>query len=336
MPSPITTEHQVIPQEKTSNLKKRGFRSLLSKQSTNVVLMVTPTHFGYNRETKDNQFCEIVGMHETMVVSEATKEHAGLVRMLREAGVQVHLFGHSPGTPDAVFPNNWFSTHSVKEGKETLLVLYPMKAPNRRLERSPEKISFLMNRLGCKQVVNLANCEQERTPPFLEGTGSFVLDRSNRIAYLALSERSNKDLAKEWVKRVDYNELITFNTADKQGKPIYHTNVMMSIGTDWAVVCSEAVSIKWQRDELLKLIRKNSSVVVDISLAQVNEFCGNIIEVQGKVGLIIVMSKRAHEAFTDEQKRLLLQKVDRFLVAPFDTVERVGGGGVRCAIGELF
>lgn len=311
--------------------------------------MVAPTAFGFNEQAaQDNSF-----MHEgeraaeggSALTRQVLREFAGLHRQLTEsAGVNVALMQHavSHGTPDAVFPNNWFSTHAAREGGgpnatgERTMVLYPMKCPNRAAERRPDVIGALRALEGYSRVVDMTGAERAEEPHFFEGTGVLVLDRVNGVAYVALSERAHECLARRWVEELGYNELVTFSSADARGKPVYHTNVMMAVGTGVAVVCADSVADPAERRRLLGSLSKHHEVV-QITQGQMDALCGNVLEVRGGHGLpIMAMSTQAFNAFTEEQRRAMRRHVADLVHAPIDTLESVGGGGVRCALAELF
>lgn len=314
------------------------------RQSTNEVLMVAPTAFGFNEQAaQDNSFmraAEAAGSGSALA-QEVLKEYAGLYHMLADVyGVKVNLFQHSleHGTPDAVFPNNWFSTHYKGEAaggvKQSSLALYPMKCPNRARERRVELRKFLELK-GYERIKDWTVFEATEKK-YLEGTGALVLDRVNGVAYVDLSERADLDLAERWVAEMGYDELVTFRATDLRGKPVYHTNVMMAIGTGVAVVCGESLGDPKERRRLLGRLRRTHEVV-EISLAQMDSLCGNVIEVLDDRGLpVMAMSSRAHAAFTEEQRRTMLRHVAALVHAPIDTLEEVGGGGVRCCIAEIF
>lgn len=313
------------------------------RQSTNEVLMVAPTAFGFNEQAaQDNSF-----MHKaatpgagSSLTRKVLKEFAELHHQLTEvAGVQVHLFQHdlAHGTPDACFPNNWFSTHPAGEAeggvKQSTLVLYPMKCPNRAMERRADIVDVLHQR-GMPRVVDLTPHEKEGQ--FFEGTGVLVLDRVNGVAYVDISERASAELAQRWVSELGYRELVAFHSFDARGKSVYHTNVMMAIGTDVAVVCAESVKDEKERKHLLSRLRRHHEVV-EISLSQMDELCGNVLELQDGRGLpVLAMSTRSHRAFTPEQHAVLRRHVADLVHADISTLEEVGGGGVRCTLAELF
>lgn len=328
-------------------------------QSTNRVLMVAPTAFGFNAEAAaDNYFMsDAEGSAAEAVTQRAMREHHALWQALCEAGVNVSLWSHGAkqGTPDALYPNNWFSTHAatgLAAGRTdaATLALYPMKPPNRRLERRADIVAFLAARYG--RVVDFSPAEEGvlvqgggdsdddnrlSAPAFLEGTGSLVLDHINRVAYVAASERSDVELTEEWAAAMGFNEVVAFDATDADGRPIYHTNVVMAIGTSFAVVCTEAIADASQRERVLARLRSASKEVVQISRAQMGQFCGNVLELlDGRGRPILALSEAAHLGFTGEDRLTLSRHVADFVSVPIPTIESVGGGSVRCCIAELF
>ena len=328
-------------------------------QSTNEVLMVSPTAFEFNSSAaEDNHFMTVVKENEKhQARATVLDEFAGLHRMLaHDVGLKVHLFEHSEShnTPDACFPNNWFSTHSGAEvassggrgsrGGGGTLVTYPLKAKNRRLERRPDILSSLKttkthdiwgSRLAYDTVLSME--AYEASHQYLEGTGCLVLDRANRVAYAALSERCHLDLARAWAREMGYERVIGFHSVDANNQPVYHTNVLMAIGTTVAVVCADSVHNESERRALLDSLGHTHEVVT-ITHDQMNAFCGNVLEVVDRRGLpAMVMSTQAYRAFTLSQREVLRAHLKGGLHhAPIDTLEKIGGGGVRCTIAEIF
>ena len=320
-----------------------------ARQSTNSVLMVAPTAFGFNAQAAQDNFfmhahAEGPGGTTKKLPDAALAEFAALHHALTErAGVAVALFEHAPhhGTPDAVFPNNWFSTHYAGEAAggvtESTLVYYPLKCPNRQAERRPDARALLEAR-SPGRVLDLSPAESRpgASAAYFEGTGVLVLDRVNGVAYVSLSERADEKLAHEWAAAVGYRDVVTFRSVDAHGAPIYHTNVMMAIGTDVAVVCLESVKNEKERAHLKARLSAHHAVV-DVSLAQVESMCGNVLELEDGRGLpVMAMSTRAHAAFGPDARKELLKHVADLVHAPIDTIETVGGGGVRCSLAELF
>jgi len=304
-------------------------------QSSNQVLMVAPAAFASNAEAAvDNAFMSgDVHQSTASLRRAALGEHAGLYSELLRAGVRVRLFSHEEmhGTPDACFPNNWFSTCGGA------LALYPMKNAVRQAERRPELLAFLRSRTGAPQSpeVDLTGEERGAAARYLEGTGSLVLDHLRGVAYLARSERSDEALARSAVARLGFSRLLAFDAADEAGRPVYHTNVLLAVATGVAVVCAECIADA-QRAAVLAELGVDRHVVC-ISRGQMSAFCGNILELQDGRGLpVIAMSTQAFNAFTPLQRAELLEHVAELVHAPLDTIERVGGGGVRCCLAELF
>lgn len=232
-----------------------------------------------------------------------------------------------------MFVNNWYSLcHGA-------LVLYPMKCPNRAAERRPELVAWLRSLPGAERELDLTPAEQAAPSTALEGTGSLVFDHLRRTAYMARSERSDEALA---CQAADFifdcsGELHAFDATDAQGRPIYHTNVVMSVGTGFAVVCDEAIADAQQRAALLAALRRNGRDVVQITRAQMGSMCGNVLELRDARGLpLLALSQRAHDAFTPAQRATLLRHVVRLVATNIDTLETIGGGSVRCCLGELF
>lgn len=367
----------IVPGSNACNAVRRE----TGRQCSNRVLMVAPTAFGFNEQAaQDNSFmhdaaAEAGAGASSLLTRQVLREYAGLYRALADgAGVDVALYQHdlAHGTPDAVFPNNWFSTHAAGEGaggsggggngsssgssggvQDHTLVLYPMKCPNRAAERRPEIVEAIRHMGGYDRVIDLTDEERRggvgdgtsgngssddgTKPRYFEGTGVLVLDRVNGVAYVNVSERADAQLAERWLEQLGgYNEIVSFKSADKSGNRVYHTNVMMAIGTGCAIVCADSVADAKERRHLLQRLGKHHEVV-QISQAQMDALAGNCLEVADWRGLpVMAMSTQAHNAFTDEQKRTMLRHCASLVHAPIDTLERVGGGGVRCSLAELF
>jgi hypothetical protein len=318
--------------------------------------MVAPTAMEFNAEAaRDNAFMSPGEEGADGLRRRILAEFAGLHRVLtRDAGLRVHLFEHGPqhGTPDACFPNNWFSTHPAEEGPLAggpgalpagpRLVTYPLAVPNRRPERREDILGFLRGlgrgytELPLEDREGAEGGGQGEAGRFLEGTGALVPDRVHGVVYAALSGRCDAGLVAEWADRLGYSEAVTFHATDAAGVPIYHTNVVMAVGTGAAVVCSEAVEDAGERRRLLQSLQKHHEVV-EISRSQMGAFCGNVLEVEDGRGLpALAMSSRAHNAFLPEQRAALLRHCAALHHAPVNTLEDVGGGGVRCTLAEIF
>jgi hypothetical protein len=319
------------------------------RQSARAVLMVRATHLRRNDDTAvDNAF--MVAMDASaegdVVVS---REFDGVVDALRAAHVHVDVADALDAmAPDACFPNNWFSTHVDRnddhdddhdddDAAARIVLLYPMCAASRRRERTerPDIVARVCARYAPRVRVDESLCAAEARGEFLEGTGVLVLDRVRRIAFAARSQRCSEALVREWCARMRF-EPVVFDTR-VGAQPVYHTNVLLSIGTRFVVVCDEAI-VPGDRERVLRALRdaRPAGAVVRISLAQMAAFCANVLEVSGGGALLLVMSTTAHAAFTPEQRAQLRGAVDDFVVVDVHTIEAIGGGGVRCMLAELF
>lgn len=305
----------------------------MAKQSTSSILMVRPVSFESNRETAVNNFFQNASQGED-TATKAMEEFDAMVDTLRKQGVEVLVLEDTPvpKTPDAVFPNNWISTHANAN-----IGLYPMFAENRRLERREEVLDILdEHNFEIEQIVDYSEAETENI--FLEGTGSMILDRENEMAYACLSERTDEELFIEFCEDFEFTPIIfkAFQKHNGESKPIYHTNVMMSVGTRWAVVCLESISDKKERKLVLDTLLKTGKEVVSISTEQMNSFAGNCLELTNEKGeKIIAMSKTGVDSLTTQQKETLSQK-GTLLPLDVSTIEQNGGGSVRCMIAEIF
>ena len=300
-------------------------------QTTDAVLMIRPYRFGWNPQTADSNTYQVAAAAPPSAVhAEAEREQAGLQALLTEAGIQVTVFSDqpTPPTPDAIFPNNWFSTHP-----DGTLVLYPMAAPNRRAERRPTWIAALQRQLGSTQLFDLTH--HENAGRFLEGTGSLVLDRAERVAYAARSLRTHPQVAGEFAARLGYR-LRLFSTRPQHGQPVYHTNVMMSVGEAAAVVCLDVIADPDERAAVATDLQASGRDLVTLSCEQLQEFAGNVLQLRNSRGnRFWVMSSRAHAALLPAQRRQL-ERSGQLLHAPLATIESVGGGSARCMLAELF
>jgi len=300
------------------------------RQTTDHVLMVRPVNFGFNEETAVNNVFQ--NKLDAGVGEKALTEFDGYVRLLRQNGITVDVWQDvpEPPTPDSIFPNNCFSTHLDDEGNH-VLVLYPMFARNRRAER--EKLIPYLTQMTFDRVVDLRKHEDNGMA--LEGTGSLVLDRAQRIAYACMSPRTSRRLLDEWASQMGF-EVVAFDSQDENGTPVYHTNVMMHVGTSHAVVCVDSVSNPDQRMRLVSSLEATGKTIVDISLDQMRRFAGNMLELTNPSGeKIIVMSQTARESLTDRQTALLEKDV-RIVAPDIHNIETVGGGSARCMIAEMF
>jgi hypothetical protein len=303
------------------------------RQITADVLLIRPAAFGYNRETAaTNTFQQPPSGNPTALQPSAAAEFDGLVAALREAGVRALVFDDSiePDTPDALFPNNWVSFHA-----DGTVVLYPLAASNRRPERRGDIIEELGAQHGfyIRRVLDLSPLEQRGM--YLEGTGSLVLDHRNRIGYAALSLRTHPQGLAEFGRQMDF-EIVSFTAHDELGRSIYHTNVLMSIGERFAVICTEAISDAGERRTIMQRLRSGGRQVIEISMAQMQSFGGNILQLAtGDGGSVVAMSTTARQGFSHAQRAMLAES-GTLVSVPVPTIESAGGGSVRCMLAEIF
>lgn len=303
------------------------------RQAAAAVLLVRPAAFAGNPQTAgSNAFQQAPARGDPAAAqAKAAAEFEGLVETLRQAGVETVVVDDtaSPPTPDAIFPNNWLSLHS-----DGAAVLYPMMASNRRAERRRDVLEFLSREHGFRieRVIDLSAWEQRGQ--YLEGTGSMVLDRVHRVAYACLSPRTDLEVLAEAAQRLDY-EPLAFTAVDAAGVPVYHTNVLMCVGADFAVLCEEAIPDSGQRAAVRRRLEQTGHELVTISLAQMGEFAGNMLELAGSGGRrLLALSTRAFESL-DRVQRAALEAHCHLLLVPIPTIETIGGGSLRCMLAEI-
>lgn len=304
-------------------------KSERSLQTTDTVLMVRPAAFGFNEETAVNNVFQTAG-EESIIPDLARKESDEYAAMLRENGIHVIVVEDTaePHTPDSVFPNNWFSTHD-----DGTLVLYPMFAKNRRLERKPAALEAIQENFHVKRTVDLTHYEEKGM--YLEGTGSMVLDRVNRIAYVCRSPRVDETVLEDFCKQLQYSP-VSFEAEDAGGTQIYHTNVMMHVGSEIAVVCMEAITDPDQRAAVRLSLENAGKKIVEITFDQMNHFAGNMLEVRNKDGdSCLIMSLAAYRSLSNEQVGLLASRM-KLITPSLCCIEKTGGGSARCMIAEVF
>ena len=306
--------------------------SIKESQLASAVLMIRPARFESNPETAEsNRFQGRSGVSTEDQHLAALEEFEGLAVALEACGIKVLRFDDTlePHTPDAIFPNNWVSFHA-----DGSVVLYPMEAPSRRRERRPDIIESLVSEYGyiVRQVIDLSHHEQ--AGHFLEGTGSMVLDRSNRNAYACLSTRTHLDPLGEFAQRMDY-DIVAFDATDRDGAPIYHTNVLMNIGEEIAVICSEAISKEEQRAAVMDQLAQTGHELVQISYQQLEMFAGNMLELRSDShGRVVAMSGTARQSLSASQLEIIEANAT-IVSAPIDIIERSAGGSVRCMLAEV-
>ena len=291
--------------------------------------MVRPARFAFNEETAQNNYFQQPSGSES-VAEKALEEFDTFVRLLRANDVDVTVVQDSPEpwTPDSIFPNNWFSSHLTGE-----LVLYPMFAPNRRQERKREVLELLRRKMNHRKVVDLTTWEEEGE--FLEGTGSMLFDRDRGVAYCCRSPRTSEKVLAEFCSRMNYDALL-FDAVDAQGNAIYHTNVMMEVGTQVAVICLEAIRDEGEQRKVVSRLTAAGKIIVEITLDQMNHFAGNMLEIKSRGGEpLMVMSSSARKALTPDQERTIAT-FTRILSSDLGTIEANGGGSARCMVAEIF
>jgi hypothetical protein len=307
------------------------------QQCADAVLMVRPRAFGFNAETAaTNTFQHADAAGAATAQAQALAEFETLARALSGEGIGVCVAEDSaePPKPDAVFPNNWVSFHPCGT-----LVLYPLAAASRRPERRQAVIDAAIRRFGFRLTHLLDLTWHEAQGRFLEGTGSLVLDHVKRIAYACASPRTDAQLVREWARELRFEPLI-FRAADRAGVPLYHTNVCLWIGTQVAVVAAEAIE-EADREAVLASLAATGREVIRIGQAQLEHFAGNMLELgtwDEALGdsRVLVMSESARRALPQELFARLSGCVDTVLSVPVPTIERLGGGSVRCMLAEVF
>jgi len=296
-------------------------------QHTNHILMIRPVRFTYNEQTASSNSFQQSDAHNDQTQQLALAEFDGMVDCLRAEGVQVWVVEDTPEphTPDSIFPNNWMSMH--EDGR---MVLYPMQALNRRQERRADIAFNLGDVFAMADIVDYTPYEAQNQ--FLEGTGSMVLDREHKVCYACLSPRTHLNILEQFCAEFGYT-LVTFDALDRSGAPIYHTNVVMCVGTQFKVVCMECIPDESQRN---KIRNAGPQTIIEISLEQLEHFAGNMLEVMNDKGeTLVVMSEQAYKSLTPPQINEL-SSYAKLVWAPLYTIESNGGGSARCMMAEVF
>lgn len=298
-------------------------------QTTDKVFMVKPVRFGFNPQTAANNAFQREGFEEK-AQENASREFSAYVSLLRANKIDVVVAEDTevPYTPDSIFPNNWFSTH-----EDGTLVLYPMFALNRRNERKSEFLDVIRRNFEVRRLVDLTWWETENL--FLEGTGSMILDRENKIAYAGRSPRTNDKVLADFCKQMGYTAVV-FDAYDRGGELIYHTNVMMSVGTKFSVICLSAITDLQQRKQVVESLQATGKTIIDISFEQMSSFVGNMLELKNRDGKpILVMSSSARKSLTAEQTKQL-SGYYKLLSPGLEYIENNGGGSARCMLAEVY
>ena len=298
-------------------------------QHTSHILMIKPVKFDFNTETAVNNLFQIRSA-DPAVQEKALAEFEAFIETLKKNGIDVMVIEDSPDphTPDSVFPNNWISFH-----EDGTLVLYPMFAENRRLERKQTVIDAIHKKFSVARTIDLT--EYERQQLFLEGTGSMVLDRDHKIAYACLSPRTDRNLLEQFCSRTGYTP-VSFSSVDIHDQPVYHTNVMMCVADKYVVICLESIKDNVEKARVTNSILQTGKTIIEISYEQMNRFAGNMLQVNNEAGQVfIVMSSQAYHSLTETQ----LKKIESFnpvIHADITTIETNGGGSARCMMAEVF
>lgn len=305
-------------------------------QTTNTILMIRPVAFRMNEQTAVNNYYQKVleNITPATVNAKAQQEFDTFVEKLRAVGVDVIVVDDTvnPDTPDSIFPNNWISFHESGE-----IVLYPMFAENRRLERREDILELLEEKgFEITDIWDYTSAEEDEL--FLEGTGSLLLDKANEKTYCALSPRADEGLVIEFCEEFENDPVIfeAFQTVDGERKHIYHTNVMMCLAETFAVICADCIDDKQERKTVLNTLKSSGKEIITITEEQVNSFAGNMLQVKGANDQrYLVMSTQAYQSLTDAQIKAI-EKHCPILHSSLDTIEMCGGGSARCMMAEVF
>lgn len=293
------------------------------------LLMIRPVNFGYNAETAVNNAFQDKDSDQAKVKQAAIEEFDAFVALLRQQDIEVLVVDDTinPHTPDSIFPNNWISTH-----EDGSIVLYPMFAANRRLERKQHVLDALAANFQFDSTKSYVDFEEQGI--FLEGTGSIILDRKKKIAYACISPRTDKTLFEDFCRFKGYTPVF-FVATDAHNRAIYHTNVMMCIGDNYAVICLDSISNPAEKAMVVDILKKSNKTIVPISFYQMNHFAGNMLQVKSREGLrYLVMSEQAYKSLNDSQLAILTS-FNPILHAPLYTIEKNGGGSARCMMAEV-
>ena len=306
----------------------------MKKQLTNTVLMVRPVRFRMNEETVvNNYFQEEMDLKNEEINRQAQQEFDALVHKLRIVGVKVIVVDdiYEQNTPDSVFPNNWITFHQNGD-----VAIYPMFAENRRRERREDILDRVeAEGFSIENVYDYTEAEKENV--FLEGTGAMILDRVNRKAYCALSPRADEELFIEFCEDFEYTPVIfsAYQQVDNKQVPIYHTNVMMALGEDFAVVCLDTITDKSERKNVLHHLKEDHKEIISITAEQMYQYAGNMLQVQGTDRSYLVMSDAAYNCLTAAQRQAI-EKHCPIIHSNLETIETCGGGSARCMMAEVF
>ena len=301
-------------------------------QTTDTVLMIEPAAFGFNAETAQNNYFQI-NSENAETQTKALQEFKNFVEKLRNKGINVITVKDTlePHTPDSIFPNNWISMHS-----DGTVVLYPMCAVNRRWERRNDLLEMLQEKFQAIEIVDLSASENEGK--FLEGTGSMIFDHDYKIAYGSVSLRLDEKLFRDFCKKFGFTPVVfhSYQTANNERLPIYHTNVMMCVADKFVVICLDCIDDETERVNVVNAIVNSGKEIVEISENQMQQFAGNMLQIQNAEGKkFLVMSQSAYQSLTEEQISTI-EKYSEIIYSDLETIETNGGGSARCMLAEVF
>ena len=301
-------------------------------QTTNTVLMIEPVAFGFNAETAQNNYFQ-VNSENAETQGKALQEFHNFAEKLRSHGINVLTIKDTlePHTPDSIFPNNWISMH-----QDGTVVLYPMCAVNRRWERRNDILEMLQKNFKVKEIIDLSAPENEGK--FLEGTGSMIFDHDNKLAYGSVSLRLDEKLFREFCEKFGFEPVVfhSYQTANNERLPIYHTNVMMCVADRFVVICLDCIDDETERVKVVNAIVNSGKEIIEISESQMQQFAGNMLQVQNYEGKkFLVMSQSAYQSLTQEQISNI-EKYSEIIYSDLETIETNGGGSARCMLAEVF
>ena len=301
-------------------------------QTTDTVLMIEPAAFGFNAETAQNNYFQI-NSENAETQTKALQEFNNFVEKLRSKGINVITVIDTlePHTPDSIFPNNWISMH-----QDGTVVLYPMCAVNRRWERRNDILEILKRNFSVKEIIDFSAPENDGK--FLEGTGSMIFDHDNKIAYGSVSLRLDEKLFREFCEKFGFEPVVfhSYQTANNERLPIYHTNVMMCVADQFVVICLDCIDDETERIKVVNAIVNSGKEIIEISENQMQQFAGNMLQVHNAEGKkFLVMSQSAYQSLTPEQISNI-EKYSEIIYSDLETIETNGGGSARCMLAEVF
>lgn len=301
-------------------------------QTTDTVLMIEPAAFGFNAETAQNNYFQI-NSENAETQTKALQEFNNFVEKLRSKGINVITVKDTlePHTPDSIFPNNWISMHS-----DGTVVLYPMCAVNRRWERRNDILEILKRNFSVKEIIDFSAPENDGK--FLEGTGSMIFDHDNKLAYGSVSLRLDEQLFREFCEKFGFEPVVfhSYQTANNERLPIYHTNVMMCVADQFVVICLDCIDDETERVNVVNAIVNSGKEIIEISESQMQQFAGNMLQLQNPEGKkFLVMSLSAYQSLTPEQISNI-EKYSEIIYSDLETIETNGGGSARCMLAEVF